>query len=115
MLWKGESVEEREKHEVADNFMQARGRIGKRQYKNLSSIVCLRRHFPRRGKQERGLVIKRLFEEKMPDCCSAAPHHLALQGASPQGEGLERGNIKTYPLSSAYADTFPERESKNVG
>ena len=24
-----------------------------------------------------------------------------------QGEALERGNIKTYPLSSAYADTFP--------
>ena len=25
----------------------------------------------------------------MPECCSAAPHHLALQGASPQGEALE--------------------------
>ncbi len=53
-----------------------------------TSIVCLRRHFPRRGKQECGLRIKRLFE-KMPECCSAAPHHLALQGASPQGEAYE--------------------------
>ena len=42
-----------------------------------------------RGKQERGLSIKRLFEEKMPECCSAAPHHLALQGASHQGEAYE--------------------------
>ena len=47
------------------------------------------RHFPKRGKQERGLSIKRLFEEKLPECCSGAPHHLALQGASPQGEAYE--------------------------
>ena len=87
------------------NFFQARGRLGKRKKFESTSIVCLRRHFPRyrrffraflsqekkrkRGKQERGLSIKRLFDEKMPDCCSVAPHHLASQGASPQGEAYE--------------------------
>ena len=39
---------------------------------------------------------------------TCAPHHLASQGASPQGEALTyKAKIKTYPLSSAYADTFP--------
>ena len=83
------------------NFMQARGRHAK------TSSVGRSRQLPRRGSRERGLSIKRLFDEKMPDCCSAAPHHLALQGASPQGEALERGRNLNRPLSSAYADTFP--------
>ena len=64
------------------------------------------RHFPKRGSRECGLVIKRLFDEKMLECCSAAPHHLASQGASPQGEALERERNLNRPLSSAYADTF---------
>ena len=85
----------------APNFFQARGRHAK------TSSVGRSRQLPRRGSRERGLSIKRLFDEKMPDCCSAAPHHLALQGASPQGEGLERGRNLNRPLSSAYADTFP--------
>ena len=59
----GESVEERGKHEVVDNFMQVRGRIGKMKKFESTSIVCLRRHFPRKGKQERGLSIRRLFEK----------------------------------------------------
>ena len=41
------------------------------------------------GKPGMRVGVKRLFDEKMPDCCSAAPHHLALQGASPQGEAYE--------------------------
>ena len=32
-----------------------------------------------------------------------------------RGEAFERGKIKTYPLSSAYADTFPDGESKGYG
>ena len=59
----------------APNFFQARGRYAK------TSSVGRSRQLPRRGSRERGLSIKRLFDEKMPDCCSAAPHHLALQGA----------------------------------
>ena len=59
----------------AANFFQARGRHAK------TSSVGRSRQLPRRGSRERGLSIKRLFDEKMPDCCSAAPHHLALQGA----------------------------------
>ncbi len=47
----GESVEERGKNEAVDNFMQVRGRIGKMKKLESTSIVCLRRHFPRRGKQ----------------------------------------------------------------
>jgi len=43
--------------------------------------------------------------------CKEQAAEAALNGSSarkaPQGEALERGNIKTYPLSSAYADTFP--------
>ena len=64
---------------------------------------------PRRGSRERGLSIKRLFDEKMPDCCSAAPHSskASLCPPSPRGEGLERGRNLNRPLSSAYADTFP--------
>ena len=65
-------------------FFQARGRHAK------TSSVGRSRQLPRRGSRERGLSIKRLFDEKMPDCCSAAPHHLALQGASPQGEAAKR-------------------------
>ena len=68
----------------APNFFQARGRHAK------TSSVGRSRQLPRRGSRERGLSIKRLFDEKMPDCCSAAPHHLALQGASPQGEAAKR-------------------------
>ena len=34
---------------------------------------------------------------------------------SGKGEAFERGKIKTYPLSSAYADTFPDGESKGYG
>ena len=34
---------------------------------------------------------------------------------SGKGEAFERGKIKTYPLSSAYADTFPKGESKGYG
>ena len=45
--------------------------------------------FPEGESKECGLSIKRLFEEKMAECCSAAPHHLALQGASPQGEATK--------------------------
>ena len=49
--------------------------------------------FPEGESKECGLSIKRLFEEKMAECCSAAPHHLALQGASPQGEAAKRLTI----------------------
>ncbi len=90
------------------------------------------RHFPRRGSRECGLSIKRLFDEKMPECCSVAPHHLALQGASPQGEGTKwltifaeemkftefffrQGEGLQRPLQSAEADSFPEGEAKNAG
>ena len=71
-----------------------RGRLDVRkgegmQRKRKTSSVGGSRQLPRRGSRERGLSIKRLFE-KMPECCSVAPHHLALQGASPQGEALER-------------------------
>ena len=59
------------------------------QRKRKTSSVGRSRQLPRRGSRERGLSIKRLFDEKMPDCCSAAPHHLALQGASPQGEATK--------------------------
>ena len=69
------------------NFFQTRGRQAK------TSSVGRSRQLPRRGSRERGLSIKRLFDEKMPDCCSAAPHHLALQGASPQGEAAKRLTI----------------------
>ena len=77
------------------------GRLGK------TSSVGRSRQLPQGGSQECGLSIKRLFDEKMPECCSVAPHHLALQGASPRGEALERGRNLNRPLSSAYADTFP--------
>ena len=87
--------------------------LGKMKKFESTSIVCLRRHFPRyrrffraflsqekkrkRGKQECGLSIKRLFDEKMLECCSVAPHSskASLCPPSPQGEGSERGNIKT--------------------
>ena len=49
--------------------------------------------FPDGEAAKRGLSIKRLFDEKMLDCCSAAPHHLALQGASPRGEAAKRLTI----------------------
>ena len=32
-----------------------------------------------------------------------------------RGEAYEIGKMKTYPLSSAYADTFPKGESKGYG
>ena len=63
-----------EKNEGTE-FFQARGRHAK------TSSVGRSRQLPQRGSRERGLSIKRLVDEKMPDCCSAAPHHLALQGA----------------------------------
>ena len=62
------------------------GRLGK------TSSVGRSRQLPRRGNQERGLS-KGGFLKKMPECCSATPHHLALQGASPQGEAAKRLTI----------------------
>ena len=85
------------------NFFQTRGRHAK------SSSVGRSRQLPRRGSRERGLSIKRLFDEKMPDCCLVAPHSskASLCPPSPRGEGLERGRNLNRPLSSACADTFP--------
>ena len=85
------------------NFFQTRGRHAK------TSSVGRSRQLPRRGSRERGLSIKRLFDEKMPDCCLVAPHSskASLCPPSPRGEGLERGRNLNRPLSSAYADTFP--------
>ena len=94
MLWKGRAWRKGESTKwltifaeemKLTEFFQARGRHTK---KKKTSSVGGSRQLPQRGSQERGLSIKRLFE-KMPECCSVAPHHLALQGASPQGEGLE--------------------------
>ena len=67
-----------------------RGSLEKMKKFESASIVCLRRHFSQRGKQERGLSIRRLFEEKMPECCSVAPHSskASLCPPSPRGEGL---------------------------
>ena len=60
------------------------------QRKSETSSVGRSRQLPRRGSQERGLRIKRLFDKKMPECCSVAPHHLAsLCPPSPQGEGTK--------------------------
>ena len=46
--------------------------------------------FPDGGSQECGLSIKRLFE-KMPDCCSAAPHHLAKTSSVGRSRQLPQG------------------------
>ena len=81
-------------------FFQARGRLAK------SSSVGGSRQLPRRGSQERGLSIKRLFDEKMPDCCSAAPHHLALQGASPRGEALTQGKTSHFCRKMKFTEFF---------
>jgi len=75
-----------EKRKVAE-FFSSKGKTCKEKERPLQSAEA--DSFPKRGSRECGLLIKRLFEEKMPDCCSAAPHHLALQGASPQGEAYE--------------------------
>ena len=45
---------------------------------------------------------------------SYAPHQSTSLTAFPPGGSLDEGKIKTYPLSSAYADTFPKGESKET-
>ena len=49
------------------------------------------RKAPQGEAAKRGLSIKRFFDEKMPDCCSAAPHQSLSATASPQGEAAKRG------------------------
>ena len=65
------------------------------------SSVAIRDSFPPGGKPLKEAKIT-LFAEKMK----------FAEFFSGKGDAFERGKIKTYPLSSAYADTFPKGESK---
>ena len=40
------------------------------------------------------------------------PSSVNFVDSFPPGGSLDEGKMKTYPLSSAYADTFPDGESK---
>ena len=64
-----------------------RGSLGKRKKFESTSIVCLRRHFPKRGKQECELRIKRLFEKNawLLFGCPSFVQSFALSTFPPRG------------------------------
>ena len=65
--------------------------------------------FPRWGKQGERLEMEWCCYLNFKSKMTCAPHHLASQGASPQGEALERGKILIVLYRLADARHFPRR------